>query len=95
MIPHIFELIPILLAIIAAFSCSYRFKYYRRTHDRIAMLISTITSLLLIIAQTSWWVSSILDGNLLGTTFANHIWVIFDSLAMICLIMYAQPWRIK
>lgn len=59
------------------------------------MFMSTIAALLLIVAQTSWWVSYMIEGNLLGTNFANNIWAIFNSLSMICLIMYAAPWRLK
>lgn len=89
------EFIPIILAIIAAISCSYRFKHCRRSSDKISMFFATLAALLLIIAQTSWWVSYIIEGDLLGTKFANNIWTIFDSLIMICLIVYSQPWRTK
>lgn len=93
MINYFFQLSPVILAIIAAISCSYRFAKDRRKHDRLAMLLSVVSSLLLIVAQTSWWVTYAIEGNLLGTVFANNIWTVFNSLIMICLILFAQPWR--
>ena len=95
MLLHFFQLLPIILAVIAGVSCSIRFARDRRKHDRWAMVLAVISSVLLIVAQTSWWATYVLDGNLLGTVFANNVWTVFNSLVMICLIMMAHPWRIK
>ncbi len=93
MLPYIFEILPIILAVIASISCAIRFSRDRRVHDRLAMLIAIISSILMIVAQTSWWVTYAIDGNLMGTTFANGVWTVFNSLSMLCLILFAQPWR--
>jgi len=95
MLNYILQILPIGLAIIAVISCSIRFHKDRRKHDRLAMLLSVVSSILLIVAQTSWWVTYAIEGNLMGTVFANHVWTVFNSLIMVCLIMFAQPWRQK
>lgn len=93
MINYFFQILPIALAFISVFACASRFAKDRRRHDRFAMILAIVCSLLLIIAQTSWWVSYAIQGNLLGTEFSNVVWTIFNSLIMICLIILAQPWR--
>jgi len=93
MVNYFFQIVPIVLAIVSVLACSYRASKDRRKSDRIAMLLSMIASILLIIAQTSWWVTYAIEGDLLGTVFANHVWTIFNSLVMIIFIIKAQPWR--
>lgn len=93
MINYFFQILPILLAIVSAVACSYRISKDRRRTDRLAMLLAMIASLMLIVAQTSWWVTYTIEGNLLGTVFANHVWTVFNSLTMIIFIIKAQPWR--
>ena len=93
MINYFFQILPIILAVIAIISCSYRFSKERRKYDRYAMLLSIISSFIMIIAQTSWWVTYAIEGNLMGTIFANNLWTIFNSLIMVCLILLAHPWR--
>ena len=95
MVNYFFQIVPIFLAVIASISCSIRFARDRRKQDRLAMLVAVVCSILMIVAQTSWWVTYAIEGNLLGTVFANNIWTIFNSLIMICLILIAHPWRTK
>ena len=54
---------------------------------RLSMLLATVASILLIIAQTSWWTSYVLNNSLEGTEFANYIWAVFNSLTMIVFII--------
>jgi len=93
MLNYLFQLLPIVLAIIAAISCSYRYTQDRRKYDRWAMLLAVLSSILLIVAQTSWWATYILNNSLQGTELANFIWTAFNSLVMICLIMISRPWQ--
>jgi len=93
MLNYFFQIVPIILGVIAVLACSYRATKDRRRSDRIAMLLSMVASLIMIVAQTSWWVTYAIEGNLLGTVFANHLWTVFNSLVMIIFIISAQPWR--
>ncbi len=90
---YIFELLPVMLAFAAAISCSVRFTVERRKDYRVAMIIAAVCAILLVVAQTSWWVSYAINGNLQGTVFANTIWTIFNSLTMVTFIMVSSPWR--
>lgn len=90
---HLFEIIPIILACIAAVSCAMRVTKDRRKHDRWGMLLGSISAILLIIAQTSWWAGFVLAGSLQGTWWANAIWTVFNTLTMGTLILLSQPWR--
>jgi len=90
---YFFQLLPVILACIAAVACSMRFARDRRKHDRVAMFIAALSSVLLVIAQTSWWSSYILQGSLKGTEFANFLWTIFNTLTMVSFILIAQPRR--
>lgn len=87
---NIFEAIPILLAIYAAIICARQYTLDRRKHHKRVLLLGVISSLLLIIAQTSWYVTYVVNGNLIGTWFANQVWTLFNSLTMLAFIMLAH-----
>lgn len=93
LLQHIFELIPVLLAVIAAGSCATSYHRDRRKHTRTAMLLAIVASVLLIVAQASWWTTRLYTHSLQGTEFANAIWTIFNSLTMVVYILMASPWR--
>jgi hypothetical protein len=93
MMQHLFQILPIVLACVAAVACSVRFGRGRRHHDRLAMALATLSSVLLIVAQTSWWTTYLIEHSLQGTEFANAIWTIFNSTTMVTFILMAQPWR--
>jgi hypothetical protein len=54
------------------------------------MFMGIIASMLLIVAQSSRYVSVIIENNLNGTIFANYIWTVFNILTMLCFIFYAR-----
>lgn len=77
----IFEAIPLLLAVIAIFSCVESALRTRRAHDRTVFILMTICASLMIGAQSSW-TYTMLQGNLLGTDMANVLWSLFNSATM-------------
>ena len=87
---NIFEAIPIILACYAALICAKQYINDRRKQHKRLMLLGIICALLLIIAQTSWYVTYVVQGNLLGTVFSDQIWTIFNSLTMLAFIMLAH-----
>lgn len=87
---HIIEAIPIVLAIYAAVACAKQYTLDRRRHTKRVLLIGVVSSLLLIIAQTSWYITFVLDHNLQGTWFADQIWTLFNSLTMLAFIFLAH-----
>jgi len=90
---HLFQILPIVLAFVAAISCSISFARDRRTQDKVGMVIACLSSVLLIVAQTSWWTTYLIEHSLQGTVFANTIWTVFNSTTMIAFILLAHPWR--
>lgn len=87
---NILEALPILLAIYSAIVCAKQYTIDRRKHHKRVLLLGVISSLLLITAQTSWYVTYVINGNLIGTWFANQIWAIFNSLTMLAFILLAH-----
>lgn len=95
MLEYVFELVPVVLALVAAVTCASRYSRERRRSDRIVMVLGVVCSILLIFAQTSWWTSYVLQGNLVGTKIANVIWTVFNTLVMISFILASLPRRPK
>lgn len=89
MIYYFFEILPIVLAIISAILCSIKYSSYRRQDDKVIMILAVFCSILLIIAQTSWWTSYIIENSLEGTRFANATWTVFNNVTMIIFISLA------
>lgn len=87
---YIIEAVPVVLAVIAAFSCSHKFMLDRRRQYKQALLLGVVCSILLIIAQTSWIVSFLVNDSLTGTWFANSVWTFFNSLTMIAFILLSK-----
>lgn len=89
---HLFELFPVVLAILVLFQCNSAYLNARRSSDRFIIILVSICSGLLIIAQLSWWSASILQGKLEDTWFANQIWTVFNSITMLVfLLMLKRP----
>jgi hypothetical protein len=57
------------------------------------MLFGCFSAVVLVVAQSSWWVSYAILGQLEATWFANVMWTVFNSMSMTTLILMSQPWR--
>lgn len=90
----IIEFIPVGLAIVAIYFASGNLAHIRRTRDRVANVLGMVAAIILVVAQSSWYTSAVLEGNLEGTWFANQLWTIFNSLVMIMIIIATYP-RVK
>lgn len=88
---HIIELTPVALAIPAVILCARKYMVARRNRDRIVLALAVICSLLMIFAQTSWWATYVIHGDLLGTTLANVIWTAFNCATMTVFIIMGWP----
>lgn len=86
MFQYVFEALPVLLAIFAAVFCSRKYTQERRYRDRLGLIGAVIASILLTIAQTSWWVASLIEGRLEDTIFANYVWTVFNTIVMLVFI---------
>lgn len=90
LLSYIIEAIPVVLAVVASISCSYKYSLEKRSASKHALILGVVCSLLLIIAQTSWIVSSLVTNSLEGTWFANYVWTLFNSLTMVAFILLAK-----
>lgn len=95
MLAYFFELLPVLLAMIAAVTCASRYSRERRRSDRVIMVLGVLCAVLLIFAQTSWWTSYVVQGHALGTQVANAAWTVFNCLVMVSFILSSLPRRPK
>jgi Na+/melibiose symporter-like transporter len=87
----IIDLLPVLLAIVAIFFLSKRFNTDRRKSGRFVYFMATVCAIIMIVAQLSWWASSVLQEDFMGATFANILWTLFNSLTMITFILMSYP----
>ncbi len=90
MIADIFELVPVGLALVAAVLCSMRAREAKTRQYRLSLMLGVVCAVLLIVAQTSWWGTYIVQGHLEGTWLANIIWTVFNSLVMVAFILLAS-----
>ena len=91
----IFEFIPVTLAVVAIMMCGNHFKCHRRRFDKIKVIVSIVAALLLIITQTSWYFTAIIGQKLEDNVPVNYLWTIFNSLAMLLIILHAYPRKVK
>lgn len=82
------ELLSIILGIVAIIINSLSVMRYGRKSDRIRAVLSIIASILLIIAQTSWYVSNTIMGLPYDILWADNIWTVFNALVMIIFIAF-------
>ena len=91
MLRALFETFPILMGIIAVIMCSFNFGQERRKQHKIIMILGIVCSLILVVAQLSWWSSFIVVGVGVGTAFADLLWTIFNTLTMLAFVIAALP----
>lgn len=87
-----FEMIPVFLAITSAILCSMKYSKERRTRTKAIMLIGIVCSVLLLIAQLSWWTSVVIQGNTYDASkFADILWTMYNNLTMMAFIVASYP----
>lgn len=85
----LFEAVPILLAVISLVCSFVRLITTECRQEKYIFSVTTLSALLLILAQSSWaW--SVSHNNTVGEFWANNVWTIFNTLAMIAHILYAR-----
>lgn len=91
----IIEFIPIGLSMVAIYFASGNHDQFHTTREKVVNVLGVIAAIILVVAQSSWYVSAVIEGNLKGTWFANQLWTIFNSLVMIMIIITTFPWDKK
>jgi uncharacterized membrane protein YidH (DUF202 family) len=85
------EFVPIVLAALGIILSSIKATTVRRRSDLIISVLSSFGCLLLILAQTSWWEAAVIQGKLDDTWFANQIWLLFNIIMMVVVILISLP----
>ncbi len=91
---YVLESLPVTCAILVLMASVLRFGIATTHEGRIAIVWIGINSVMLMLAQASWWKSYLLDNNLIGTDWSNYVWTVFNTSVM-CLYLYAMlvPFR--
>lgn len=82
------DAIPIILAIIAVYVSAVKYQDAKLEKDKIRLLISILIAIVLIIAETSLFVSTDILTNVNDSSFASKLWLFFDSVVMLLVIFY-------
>lgn len=84
------ELAPVFLAFIAAIVVSVRFSELTGGDTLRKMFVSSLIlqTIILIVAQTSWYTTAVIMGKIEDTWIANYIWTGFNTLTMLNIIAF-------
>ncbi len=81
----LFESIPMVLALFAVVFAARRGLLTRDRHVKRIACMGMMCAMLMLVAQTSWaW--SVFAGNRMGEDYANVLWTLFNTLAMVTII---------
>jgi len=86
MLAHIFELMPVALALVATISCAHRFNTTRHKPTRNLMLLAVICAIIMMIAQTTWWSYWTLRNEMVRPAYTAVLWTVFNILSMVAFI---------
>ena len=82
------DIVPLILAIIAVYVSAVKYQDAKLEKDKIILLIGILVSIILIIAQTSLFVSTDILTNNNDSSFASKLWLLFDTVVMLLVIFY-------
>ena len=85
----IFWFLPILLACISVIVCSMEFTRTNNFKTKFLLFLSIIASMLLILAQTSWWSTFSINHSAQVTNFEQSAWLMFNTITPIVFVGYA------
>lgn len=90
----ILELGPIVIAVVATLISS--FNYIRankngKRYTRMIAIISMISCIMMIVAQSSWYVLVVVMNSLEDSVYSNYLWTVFNCLIMILVILINKP----
>lgn len=78
-----FDIIPVILAIVALFVMGNTYSKARRSSDKVSIFLSSIACIILIIAQTGWQYSVYVLNDIQGTAWANYARSTFNILVTV------------
>lgn len=91
LIKTVLGILPIVLAMIAIILAGLCYEHARRKTDKVRLILSCVCSILLILAQSSWFFTAVLAEDYQKTTITDAIWTVFNGLVMILIIITVFP----
>jgi hypothetical protein len=82
------DTIPLILAIIAIFVSASKYEYAKSKTDQARLLAGIFVSIIMIITQTSFFVTADILSNSDDISFASKLWILFDIIVMLLIIFY-------
>lgn len=87
-ISDILDMIPLIVGCVALVVSVHAYPKIRRKIDRIWVIIAVINTIIMMVAQMSWFVAAHLLGNLQDTSFANYLWTVFNTISMVLVLLF-------
>jgi hypothetical protein len=87
----ILELGPIVIAVFATITSSLNYVRANKegnSYTRMIAILSMVSCIMLIVAQSSWYVLVIVMGSLEDSVYSNYLWTIFNCLIMVVVILF-------
>lgn len=76
------------MAFAVAIFSSTAYTKARRLHDRILLVLATLSAIMLIVAQTSWY-STLTGGGTDDPEWVNNLWTAFNATVMGAFLIHA------
>lgn len=96
MVRAILELGPIIIATAATLISSLNYIRANRAgrqYTRMIAIISMVSCIMMIVAQSSWYVLVVVMNSLEDSVYSNYLWTAFNCLIMILIILVNKPNR--
>lgn len=84
------ELGPIVIAVFATLTSSLNYIRANKAgkrYTRMIAILSMVSCIMMIVAQSSWYVLVVVMNSLEDSVYSNYLWTVFNCLIMILIIL--------
>lgn len=84
------ELGPIVIAVFATLTSSQNYIRANKAgkrYTRMIAILSMVSCIMMIVAQSSWYVLVVVMNSLEDSVYSNYLWTVFNCLIMILIIL--------
>lgn len=90
MLRALLELGPIVIAVVATLTSSLNYIRANRAgknYTRMIAMLSMVSCIMMIVAQSSWYVLVVVMNSLEDSVYSNYLWTVFNCLIMVLIIL--------
>lgn len=90
MLRALLELGPIVIAVVATLISSLNYIRANRAgknYTRMIAMLSMVSCIMMIVAQSSWYVLVVVMNSLEDSVYSNYLWTVFNCLIMVLIIL--------